>query len=205
MTDEKYVFVADLREKKSAAYGGRHKKGGSKSKKCTMPSDYLTPAQKRKMNGEVVMYKIGQPISWQEFKSYPQDIQQEWIDRFYEMFGCCSAGLSLLWGKKVATIGAWMARNDLKSPGKGRLNEMSKRQIMCWIGGKEEEPVVEENVEEKVEEKGVDAPYFADVLKGGRLCLEGDANEICQTLYGIFRNKRVKVDVRFTEADKEEV
>lgn len=41
MTDAKYLFVSDSREKKSVARSAVHRKGGSKSKKCTLPSDYI--------------------------------------------------------------------------------------------------------------------------------------------------------------------
>ena len=45
MTDAQYLFVSDSREKKSVARSAVHRKGGRKSKKCTLPSDSLTEKQ----------------------------------------------------------------------------------------------------------------------------------------------------------------
>ena len=49
-------FDFDVLQKKRIARGAYHRKNGSKSKRCTLPSDYLTAAEKRKLNGEVMDY-----------------------------------------------------------------------------------------------------------------------------------------------------
>lgn len=73
------VFKSDVHERKQLTYGSKHKKNGSKSKKCTLPSDYLSKKEKEKMNGEVKKYVIGKPIDAETFESYPADIKQEYI------------------------------------------------------------------------------------------------------------------------------
>lgn len=79
MKNEEYVFYQDIKEKKSAARGAFHKKGGSKSKKCTLPSDYLTKKEREKMNGEVKTWKMNEFYTWQEFKQMPDDIQEAYL------------------------------------------------------------------------------------------------------------------------------
>lgn len=79
MKNEEYVFYQDIKEKKSAARGAFHKKGGSKSKKCTLPSDYLTKKEREKMNGEVKTWKMNKFYIWQEFKQMPDDIQEAYL------------------------------------------------------------------------------------------------------------------------------
>ena len=69
MTD----FDYDVMQKKRTAAGAYHRKGGSKSKKCSLPSDNLTEAQKRKLNGPVTTVNLNQPIGWQEFKALNSD------------------------------------------------------------------------------------------------------------------------------------
>lgn len=92
-------FEYDSMQKKRIARSARAQKKGSKSRKCTLPSDYLTESQKRKLNGEVMTYQINKPISWAEFKKYPIDIQKKYLESFAkehhctlymmeEMFGC---------------------------------------------------------------------------------------------------------------------
>lgn len=208
MTDEKFVFIEDLRDRKSVSRGSLHKKRGSKSKKCTLPSDFLTPAQKRKMNGEVNMYKIGQPISWQEFKSYPQEMRQKWVDTFYDQFGCATGGMSLVFGLKPASISYWFDKNGVTSPGKSPIDSEKKEKILAWMNGEQAAPVAQAAPVVKAAAPVVKTetmPYFVNVLKSGTLSLEGDTNEICQTLFGIFREAKLHLDISFTVVDEPKV
>ena len=50
MKDAEYVFRKDIQDKKSIGRGAFHKKTGSKSKKCTLPSDYLSGKEKKALN-----------------------------------------------------------------------------------------------------------------------------------------------------------
>lgn len=70
-------FYDDVKERNSMKSGSFHKVNGSKSKKCTLPSDNLTPAQKRKLNGPVVSWNVKAPMSWTEFKHMPATLQKE--------------------------------------------------------------------------------------------------------------------------------
>lgn len=79
MTNEAYTMVETIRERKSMLSGARHKKGGSKSKKCTLPSDTLTKREKEKMNGEMKVYNLKYPVTYSEFMDMPQDIKEEYI------------------------------------------------------------------------------------------------------------------------------
>ena len=49
MTDERYVYTSDVRDRKRTASGSRAKKGGSRSRRCPLPSDTLTKAQRQKI------------------------------------------------------------------------------------------------------------------------------------------------------------
>lgn len=42
MNDIEFILKEDIKEKKKAGSGYRYKKNGSKSKKCTLPSDNLS-------------------------------------------------------------------------------------------------------------------------------------------------------------------
>lgn len=48
MTDAEYLFRRDSADKKATARSANKRVSGAKSKKCTLPSDYLTAAQKKK-------------------------------------------------------------------------------------------------------------------------------------------------------------
>ncbi len=79
MTNEEFVFNQTAKERKSVGTGAFHKKNGAKSKQCTLPSDYLTPAQKRKLNGPTVTWQMNSFYSYPEFKSMPDDIQEAYL------------------------------------------------------------------------------------------------------------------------------
>lgn len=79
MEDVEYVFRQDIREKKSIGRGIYHKKNGSKSKKCTLPSDYLTRKEKNKMNSEVSNWSMQRLYPYAEFKQMPKDLQAEYV------------------------------------------------------------------------------------------------------------------------------
>lgn len=79
MTNEEFVFNQTAKERKSAGTGAFHKKNGAKSKHCTLPSDYLTPAQKRKLNGPTVTWQMNSFYSYPEFKAMPDDIQEAYL------------------------------------------------------------------------------------------------------------------------------
>lgn len=79
-------FYDDVKERNAMKSGAFHKVKGSKSKRCTLPSDNLTPAQKRKMNGPVKEYELHKAMSWKEFKALPVDLQQVHIDYIQRRF-----------------------------------------------------------------------------------------------------------------------
>lgn len=98
MTDAAYLFQQNVRERKSSSRGARAKKNGSKSRSCKLSTDYMTPAQIKKRNGDVKVYQLKKPMNWETFKAMPHDLQSEYISfllskkgriaDMLEMFGC---------------------------------------------------------------------------------------------------------------------
>ena len=87
MTDERYTFVEQQRERKSAARGARHRVCGSKSKRCTLPHESLTPAQLKRRNGIVNTYNMNAPHTWAELCQWPEDIRRDYLQRLTD--ACC--------------------------------------------------------------------------------------------------------------------
>lgn len=107
MNDAAYAFKEDVKERKSLLSGARHKKNGSKSRRCTLPSDNLSYYQRKKLNGEVKSYSMNRPMTWKEFQTYPDDLQETYlatlVDGFNvsmkqvgDMMGCCNTTLNRL-------------------------------------------------------------------------------------------------------------
>lgn len=80
-------FDYDAMQKKRIAAGARHMKRGSRSKRCSLPSDHLTPAQLKRRNGPVSTYKLDAPIRWDDFKAMPVDLQKQYLTNLVETYG----------------------------------------------------------------------------------------------------------------------
>lgn len=91
-------FDWDVLQKKRTASGAKHIKRGSKSKKCTLPSDFLTAKQRKELNGNVTTYNLSAPMTWCDFKGMPLDIQQEYIDGVQRRFGVKQVILADMFG-----------------------------------------------------------------------------------------------------------
>lgn len=120
-------------QKKRIASGDRHRKRGSKSKYCGLPSDHLSQAQWKKRNGEVKVMNLNQPMVWAEFKLMPDDLQKEYIQKCVERFGMSMKDFGEIFGVSVPTL-------------RGRLNELhlcglfqsgrrkTKEQVLAYAG-----------------------------------------------------------------------
>ena len=107
MDDSTYTFIQHQRETKSIARGAKAKRNGSRSKKCTLPSDRLTPAQKKGLNGPMQTYDMNKPHTLRDLKLWPADLRHEYmrniIDKYQpsnymiaDMLGCAKGYVSTL-------------------------------------------------------------------------------------------------------------
>lgn len=140
----KYDFYKDVKDKKTLARNAKYKKNGSKSKKCTLPSDYLTRKEKQKMNSEVKTYKMNQKYSWKEFMEMPLDIQREYLIHLRDTYGVKAL---VICKDLFKTCGAYALRNYSYKHNncfggifsKGRSNQ-TKDQIEAWRAFTSEPP-----------------------------------------------------------------
>jgi len=125
MTDEAYVFRQTEKERKRNARGAFSKKGGSRSKKCSLPSDRLTEKQRKELNGEVYSYDVNKPMDWSTFVYMPQDIQLEYLKKLCsahggrlrdaaDMFGIAPGSLSNYINRHFSGIHPFAALNGQK-------------------------------------------------------------------------------------------
>lgn len=94
MTD----FDYEVMEKRSVARSAKYKINGCKSRKCTLATDYMTPSQIKKMNGETVSYNINRPMTLQEFKKIPPEAGREYIVRLAHLYACNYTSLANMFG-----------------------------------------------------------------------------------------------------------
>lgn len=94
MNDAEYLFKTDAAEKKRNGRGAFNKKCGSKSKKCTLPGDYLTPAQKKKLSKTIVDVNLREPMTAKEFRALSPDLQKEYLIFIRDRFGVSAKQVS---------------------------------------------------------------------------------------------------------------
>ena len=82
MTDFDYDVMQKKRLARNQFHNTKYKHGG-----CHLPHEDLTPAQMKRRNGPMVTYSMNQPMSWNDFKSMPHDLQQQYLDGLHARFG----------------------------------------------------------------------------------------------------------------------
>lgn len=148
MTDEKFLFVSDCAEKKRTARGAFNKRVHTgKGGRAMMPSDYLTRKELKKMNSEVKSYNLGKPMTWKEFKSMPNDIRREYLEKIIaigarctwaaKMFGVSDASVT----QEARTLGVHFPHCSRVNPEKlARWREFLKDEEDIAPAEKAEEP-----------------------------------------------------------------
>lgn len=138
MRDEEYVFRQDVREKKITAQSARKRVG--KTRKVTLPMDYLTKKELKDMNGDVKTFNLSRPMKWDEFRSMPNDLQAAYIKALREKFNVTNVALAKMFGVSKQTV---LARFEvigvatrIGAAGK-RMNLQEANAWYAWLGGAE--------------------------------------------------------------------
>lgn len=121
MTDEKYTFITDVAEKKRTARGAFNKRThNGKGGKVRFPSDYLSNKERNKMNGEIREYHMNSPITYAEFKKYPDDLKKKYVKRLRDMFDVSDTDIAAMMGVNVKTLTTALAKIDARGGRRGK-------------------------------------------------------------------------------------
>lgn len=119
MTD----FDYDVLQKKRVAQNARHRKCGSKSRYCGLPSDHLTQKQWKERNGQCMTMNLNQPMTWEEFSQLSDSMQKEYlqhiIDTYHvgcpamgKMFGCSQSNVF----RRASQLGVTLTKHNGRQP-----------------------------------------------------------------------------------------
>lgn len=169
-------FDYDVLQKKRLARNALAKKNGSRSKKCTLPSDYLTAKQWKERNGEVVTVKMNRPLDWKSFKKLSHSLQVEYLNKQIKEYGCNAQDMAKMFDVNSSTFFSYYYRNGLKANFARGSKGMSKEQRKMWelfLAGEagtqapavEEPAAAEEPVELVTESLVVDEPAAEEPAK----------------------------------------
>ena len=102
ITDMFYDECADRKRTARGAFNKRThngKRGGVK-----FPSDYLSKKEKNKMNGAIKVYKMNEPITYAEFKKYPDDLKKQYLNNLREKFDVPDTAIAEMMGVNKKTL-----------------------------------------------------------------------------------------------------
>ena len=222
MTDEKFTFIEDVREKKRTATGAHHKrthcgKGGA----IRFPSDFMTKKELRAMNGEVKEYRLNDPMSWKEFKAMPDDIKIIYIKALRQKYNVSDTKIMEMLGVSGFTFCKEVKRLGIGAGHRSGRTKWDEDGWYAWVNGvpvkTEDEAVtftqgkcfefevddvaaVTEKCDEEVLEQAEKCDCTADrAIPGwGQMELEGTVEECAKTLEMLLTDKRVKLAVSWT-------
>lgn len=156
MTDEKYVFISDVKEKKDIGRSGHNKRTHTgKGGRVRLPSDYLSQKERNAMNGEVKSYRMNDPLSWAEFKAMPDDLKINYIKMIRSAYGVSDNFMAKHLFKASQTVVSKLFRQLGIALGKGSGNKKADKEgFLAWCNGvplRKECAAAEEMNEEEAE------------------------------------------------------
>ena len=188
MPDEQYVMISDSIEKKKIAHSSHNRKTHcGKGGRVKFPSDYLSKKELKAMNGDVKSYNLNRPMTWEEFRSMPQDLQIMYIKKLRNEFGVPDIVLSKAMGVCKSSFSKAMRDLNLSlgksagATGKQWLNsEKSSKFSEYWNKfNKKEDAVEEDSVEDATEvESTKEANISKEFAQIGMYVTEGIAKGV---------------------------
>ena len=200
MNDVEFILKEDIKEKKQAGSGYRYKKNGSKSKKCSLPSDNLSKKELNKMNGECKVYNLSEKMNYSNFCAMPFDLQVKYLEMLRDKFGASQTDIAKMMGCEYSTFikhkdGVLNGEPKFKS---GKNSRLDKDAWNRFVNGEETENAVETEPDEEVlgdtcsTDNTTESAYLpysqiipkADIINGS-MNLKGKAEDIFRKMTDI--------------------
>jgi len=212
MDDATFTFAQTASERKRNSRGAAARKCGSKSKKCSLPSDHLTAAQRKKLDGECKSYELSKPMKWDAFQSLPKDLQSEYIKKLSDM-GASRDDICDMFGCKKAAYASYMKNHHggEKFFPRGHLAHRDNEEFITWYcntveespesEAKEPEKPVETTAVEDLSEPEIESVDLGESsLSSGSLTYTGHAKAIFeQVMFLLDESAKYKITVSFEE------
>ena len=98
-SDEAWDYIQDCKEKKALGGQARYRRGrNGKSGGMKTAADYMTQKELRALDGEVKTYRLGSPMSWEEFSTMPDDLKNMYIKKLRKNFNVPDEVLAMVMG-----------------------------------------------------------------------------------------------------------
>lgn len=158
MTDEKYIFIQDSKEKKRTARGAMHQRSHcGKSGAVKFPSDFLSRKELKAMNGKCETYNLNRPMTWDEFKALPDHIKKMYVKSLREKFDVTNAGIADMFGIQRSTLSHHFTCYGISNGYRGRRG-YDEEKWRAWLNGEEvstDGPEITEDIAVDICEGGI--------------------------------------------------
>ena len=116
MSDEKYEFIEDVKEKRFTARSARNKKGHTgKGGAMKTASDFMSKKELKALHGECKTYKLGAPMSWSKFSEMPDDLKAMYIKSLRKKFNVPDEELAVAMGVDILAFNECLKSIKVKS------------------------------------------------------------------------------------------
>lgn len=194
MKDEEFVFRSDSRDKAITARSARHTRTHcGKGGRVRLPSDNLTKKELQKMNGETKSYRLNEPVSWQEFKLWPDDIKVMYIKLLRQKFNVPGRRISEMMKVDAGMFAREVRRLGIAEPDRKPRTKWDKDGFCVWAYGVDMVPAP------VPEEEPVEAPVEVPVIEEAPVHF---CEEECEAVSDIgCESSYVEDDLPFEEPD----
>lgn len=96
-----------------------------------MPSDSMSRKERLEMNGDCMTYRTGVPVTYEEFSTWPEDVQKEYLKKIYWTFGGNKRSIGNMLGISDITVVRIMER--LGVPRRKAGEHPPKGQFEAWL------------------------------------------------------------------------
>lgn len=217
MGDAEFVFKSDVSEKKRIGNSAFTKKGGRGSRKCSLPSDYLTKKQLKERNGKVVSIKLNEPMSWNDFRHLSHDLQLEYIRNLKSKYEARNCDIANMFGIDPKCFSAHIAAHlpEIKQNHRGGGTRVMSDKWAAFMNAPSEEPIAdfvddifpedslpsEAENEAPAETSSVKQDDTGVVLRNGSLFFEGFPYDVFVEAVKVLGNqKKYHINLFFYES-----
>lgn len=185
MTDEKYLYQQDLRDKKITARSARNTRThNGKRGAVRFPSDNLSRKELNAMNGEVKTYRLNEPMNWKDFKAMPEEYKVAYIKALRQKYGVSDSTLA-----KMFCTSNWSVSNEMRLLGLGigrcakKEKPFDKEGWLAWVNGAPVTAAAEDTAKEETaaeteaEQKTVSAHTEKAIPKSGIMTFVDSADK----------------------------
>lgn len=205
-------FDYDALQKKRLARSDRCRKRSTH--KCTLPSDYLTPTERKRRNGEMKTYNLSKPMTYAEFLAMPDDLQAQYLRSLRWRFGASDKRIAEMMGVTHPVIKKHRDRLGIRIAPGTRLpqTELNKEEWAAWVAGDavrmpgddegqgpEPSAPAEPETPETPDDRQATAPETWPRVTGGHFSASGPAGATAEMLAHLFTGdpREVKFTLTF--------